>query len=83
MCRKRAFLCFSLLVNSVIYLFTHLLIYLFLPFFWKEMEYSLIDMYAKRVKRITSRNMKLDEGNEETVMEIIRINILCVALSTE
>ena len=47
------------------------------------MEYSLIDMYAKRVKRITSRNMKLDEGNEETVMEIIRINILCVALSTE
>lgn len=24
----------------------------FLPFFWKEMEYSLTDMYAKRVNKL-------------------------------
>lgn len=33
----------------------HLCIYLdihFLPFFWKEMTYSQIDMYAKRINKL-------------------------------
>lgn len=36
------------------------------------MEYSLVDMYARIINKLEIDNQ--DQGNEETVMEIIRID---------
>lgn len=36
------------------------------------MEYSLVDMYARIINKLDIDNQ--DQGNEETVMEIIRID---------
>ena len=58
--------------------FLHSYIYIFIPasFFWKEMKYLLMDGNAKRVNKLEIENQ--DQGNEGTVMEIIRINIVFV-----
>lgn len=36
------------------------------------MEYSLVDMYARIINKLEIDNQ--DQGNEETVMKIIRID---------
>lgn len=38
------------------------------------MAYSLIDMYARIVNKLEIEIENQDQGNEETVMEVIRIS---------
>lgn len=38
------------------------------------MAYSLIDMYARIVNKLEIEIENQDQGNEETVMEVVRIS---------
>lgn len=42
------------------------------------MAYSLIDMYARIVNKLEIEIENQDQGNEETIMEVIRINTVLV-----
>ena len=42
------------------------------------MEYSLIDMYARIVNKLEIEIENQDQGNEETIMEVIRVNTVFV-----
>lgn len=42
------------------------------------MAYSLIDMYARIVNKLEIEIENQDQGNEETVMEVIRISTVLV-----
>ena len=54
------------MINSVISSLIHFIVISFL------LEYSLVDMYARIINKLEIDNQ--DQGNEETVMKIIRID---------